>query len=106
MRFKHLPLATLLLIAGVAQSADPQPYVVRLVPTGNGALNATLRASSQLDSLRTTAPVGPFALVDRAEQDIGRLQAVLNSFGYYRGTVTITINGAPLDDPDLPGAIA
>jgi translocation and assembly module TamA len=106
MRFKLLPIATLLLVAGVAESADPQPYVVRILPTGNGALNVALRASSQLDSLRSRAPVGPFGLVDRAEQDIGRLQTVLNSFGYYRGTVTITINNQPLDSADLPEQLA
>ncbi len=105
MRLKPLTFVTLLLIAAVAKSADPQPYVVRFAPTASGPMNAALRASSQLESLRTKAPVGPFALVNRAQQDVGRLQAVLNSFGYYRGSVTITINDEPLDDPDLPGLI-
>src|SRR5262249_4996694 len=105
MRFKLLPVATLLLVAGVAESADPQPYVVRILPTNDGALNAALRASSPVDSLRARAPVGPFALVDRAQQDIGRLQTVLNSFGFYRATVTITINDQPLDNPDLPAQL-
>jgi translocation and assembly module TamA len=105
MRFKLLFGATLLSIASVARSADPQPYVVRIDSSGNGALNAALRASSQLDSLRTKAPVGPFALVDRAQQDIGRLQTVLNSFGYYRGSVTVTVNDQPLDEPGLPDLI-
>src|SRR5579862_10053414 len=69
MRFKFLLFATLLLTAGVAQSADPQPYVVHFTPTSNPGMNATLRTSSQLESLRTNAPVGPFALIDRAEKD-------------------------------------
>lgn len=105
MRFKLLLCATLLLTAGVARSADPQPYVVRFAPTGNTALNATLRASSQLESLRTNAPVGPFALIDRAGQDAERLVTVLGSFGYYRPTVTITINGQALNEPGLPDLI-
>lgn len=42
----------------------------------------------------------------RARADIGRLQTVLDSEGYYDGTVAITIDGKPLDDPDLPQAIA
>ncbi len=102
MRFKLLLLATLMLTAGVAQSADPQPYVVHFTVTGNPALNAVVRASSQLESLRTNAPVGPFALVDRADQDVGRLQTVLGSFGYYHPTVTITINGQALNETGLP----
>lgn len=106
MRFRRLLLATLLLSGGVARAADPQPYLVHFSPTGNAAMTAALRASSQLESLRTNAPVGPFALVDRAQQDVGRLQTVLGSFGYYRGTITITIDGQALDDPDLPSLIA
>ena len=106
MRFKLLLLATLTLMAGVAQSADPQPYAVHFAATGNAALNAAVKASSQLEALRTKAPVGPFALVDRADQDVARLQTALSSFGYYEPTVTITINGAALDEPDLAESIA
>ncbi|HEX4023557.1 MAG TPA: BamA/TamA family outer membrane protein [Steroidobacteraceae bacterium] len=102
MRLKILFAATVLLVARVVQAADPQPYSVQIASTGNGALNAALHATSQLESLRTSAPVGPFALVDRAQQDIGRLQTALDSFGYYRGHATITIGGHALDDPDLP----
>ena len=93
------------LILSIAHAADPQPYAVSLAPTGNGALDAALKGSSQLESLRTTAPVGPFALVGRAQQDIDRLQTVLRGFGYYQGSVTITIGGRPLDDPGLAAAI-
>jgi translocation and assembly module TamA len=106
MRLKFLFAATVLLVAPVVQAADPQPYTVQFAGTDNGALNAALHASSQLESLRTSAPVGPFALVDRAQQDIGRLQTALDSFGYYRGHASITIDAQALDDPNLPIALA
>jgi len=105
-RLGSLVLATIAsLILSIAHAADPQPYAVSLAPTGNGALDAALKGSSQLESLRTTAPVGPFALVGRAQQDIDRLQTVLRGFGYYQGSLTITIGGRPLDDPGLAAAI-
>ena len=105
-RLGSLVFATIAsLILSIAHGADPQPYAVSLAPTGNGALDAALKGSSQLESLRTTAPVGPFALVGRAQQDIDRLQTVLRGFGYYQGSVTITIGGRPLDDPGLAAAI-
>jgi translocation and assembly module TamA len=89
-----------------ARAADPQPYTVTIQRTGIGALDSALRLSSQLVSLRTRAPVGPFALIGRAQQDLERLGTVLESFGYYQRTLTITIEGQGLDDPDLPEAIA
>lgn len=90
----------------IVYAADPQPYEVHISPTHNGALDAALRASSQLVSLRTTAPVGPFALVDRAQQDIARLRDALDSFGYYRARITLSINGHALADPGLPNILA
>jgi translocation and assembly module TamA len=109
-RILLIGMALVALLAGVtappAWGADPQPYGVHFNSTGNGALNALLRASSQLDSLRKTAPVGPFALVDRAQQDIGRLQSALQSFGYYRSRALISIEGRSLNDPTLPDLLA
>ncbi|MGH7211133.1 MAG: autotransporter assembly complex protein TamA, partial [Acetobacteraceae bacterium] len=54
-----------------------------------------------MDSLREKAPVGPFALLGRARQDSTRFLAALHSLGYYKGAVTITVNGRPLDAPGL-----
>jgi translocation and assembly module TamA len=65
-----------------------------------------LRLSSQLESLRSGAPVGPFALIGRAEQDRERLDTALESFGYYRHHLAITIDARALDDPSLPDALA
>lgn len=73
--------------------------------TGVPALDTALRLSSQLQSLRTNAPVGPFALIGRAQQDRERLDTALESFGYYKHRLTITIDGQALDDPGLPDAI-
>ena len=51
--------------------------------------------------MRTTAPVGAFAMTLRARQDAARLGQVLHSFGYYQGSVAIRIGGRALDSPGL-----
>ena len=43
----------------------------------------------------------PLGLIARARGDIDRLRTVLEGFGYYQGSVSITINGLVLDDPKL-----
>ena len=88
-------------IVSLARAADPQPYRVELAPTGNGALDSTLKATSQLVALRKSAPVDAFGLIARARSDVERLKSVLESFGYYQSSVSITINGMALDDPKL-----
>lgn len=95
-----------LLCAGLAHAADPQPYSVALTPTGDSVLDATLKSSSQLASLKDTAAVGPFALLGRAREDLDRLKTVLESFGYYQGKIAITVLDRPLEDPELPDALA
>jgi translocation and assembly module TamA len=97
----HCALILLTGVVSLARAADPQPYRLELSPTGNGALDSTLKATSQLAALRTSAPVDPFGLIARARGDLGRLGTVLESFGYYQGSVAITINGLALDDPKL-----
>ena len=74
---------------GVA--ADPPSYQVSFPKTGNRALDAALRASSQLEALREKGPVEPLALVLRAQRDLPRLKTVLESFGYYQGLSLIHI---------------
>ena len=83
-----------------ARAADPQPYKVEIT-SSDSSLEATLNATSELATLRGTAPVGPFALIGRARGDLDRLKTVLESFGFYQGSVTITIDGVRLDDPTL-----
>jgi translocation and assembly module TamA len=86
-------------------AADPQPYTVTLKSTDDSALDAALQGSSTLLSLQKSAPVAGFALTERARQDVGRFETALQSFGYYKATVTTTIGGHPLDDPALPTII-
>ncbi|MDE2580042.1 MAG: BamA/TamA family outer membrane protein [Rhodospirillales bacterium] len=92
--------------APAGRAASPQPYTVRLGPTGDPALQAALAGISQLVALRQAgghqgAPVAPFALLLRARQDRGRFLAALHSFGYYQGKVTIRIDGRTLESPGL-----
>jgi translocation and assembly module TamA len=97
----------MVLISAVpSHASDPQPYVVTFVKTGDKSLDTLAPATSNLASLRLKAPAGPFALVLRARADEDRLQTVLDSAGYYDGRVGITIDGRPIDDPDLPARIA
>ncbi|MEA3180076.1 MAG: translocation and assembly module TamA [Gammaproteobacteria bacterium] len=98
-----LLLIAIVLLYGAlpARAADPQPYKVDMASTGDSALNATLKATSELETLRKTAPVGPFGLIGRARGDLERLKTVLESFGYYQSYVEIRIDGLPLDDPGV-----
>jgi translocation and assembly module TamA len=99
-------LLSVLVVAGPSEAADPQPYNISLQPTGNTALDGALHDSANLISLQNTAPAGPFALVERARQDVGRFMTALHSYGYYKGTVSVTIGGHPLDDPTLVDTIS
>ena len=61
-RFAHWcrsvpPLLPLLATpVAVAVAADPQPYTVTIGKTGDGTVDAALKSSSNLVTLRTTAP--------------------------------------------------
>jgi len=89
----------------LAHGADPQPYKIDFVSTGDGDRDATLKATSDLQTLRTSAPVSPFGLIARARSDIDRLTTVLESYGYYQCGVTIKINGMALKDTGLRDAL-
>src|SRR6202795_122443 len=88
-----------------ARAADPQSYRVDLDSTGDGAMDATLRATSELLSLRDSAPVSPFGLIARARGEVERLKSVVESYGYYQSKVTITIEGMGLNGPGLAEAL-
>ncbi|HEY2009983.1 MAG TPA: BamA/TamA family outer membrane protein [Rhizomicrobium sp.] len=88
-----------------ARAADPQAYTVDISGTGSSQIDAALRASSQLITLRSAGPVQPFALVTRAQADIPRLQTAMDSFGYYQNSVSIMVDGLPADDPELPARL-
>src|SRR5882724_1717761 len=84
-----------------ARAADPQAYKVELAPVGNDDIDQTLKATSDLISLRAAAPVSPFGLIARARSDTDRLKTALESFGYYESKVVVHINGTLLTDPGL-----
>jgi translocation and assembly module TamA len=110
MRFSSLTICALIgLMLGFAplvRAADPQPYKVDRFSTGQSAMDATLRATSDLVTLRTTAPVGSYGLIARARGDIDRLKTVLESYGYYDSKGIIKIDGLALNDPRLPDELA
>jgi translocation and assembly module TamA len=85
----------------VARAADPQPYRVEIASVGNSDVDATLKATSDLQSLRKTAPISPFGLIARARSDVDRLKTTLESFGYYQSSVAIKINGLMVNNPGL-----
>jgi translocation and assembly module TamA len=94
-------LLGVLLACQRAYAADPQTYQVDLVRVGNDDIDQTLKATSDLVALRSSAPVSPFGLIARARSDTDRLKTALESFGYYESHVIININGVPLTDPSL-----
>jgi hypothetical protein len=75
-------LALALSVALPAWGADPQSYKVRLEGAVAGDIAATLAASSDLVSLRKSAPVSPLGLILRARGDTVRLKTVLESYGF------------------------
>ncbi len=89
-----------------AWGADPQTYRVRLEGSVAKNIEATLSASSDLLTLRKSAPVGPVGLILRARGDTVRLKTVLGSFGYYDSAVTATIDGEALTSADLADKLA
>jgi translocation and assembly module TamA len=109
MRFSNPELVVWIAVAlgaaALAHAADPQPYRVDLASSGDGAMDATLRASSELISLRDRAPVSPFGLIARARGENERLKTALESYGYYQSAVTITIDGQSLSSPGLADAL-
>jgi translocation and assembly module TamA len=90
----------------LAHAADPQPYRVEIASVGNGDMDATLKSTSDLLSLRRTAPVSPFGLIARARSDVDRLTTALESFGYYQCRVTIKINDMVVNNPGLGDALS
>lgn len=88
-----------------SRAADGVAYAVTIKPTGIAEIDAPATQSAELVQLREKAPVGGFALIARARGDIRRLDDVLNSQGYYDGSVTVSIDGRSIDDPNLADAL-
>ena len=98
---KFLLMCALIAACPIVRAADPQSYKVEIVSTGNADLDSTLKATSDLQGLRSSAPVSPFGLIARARSDVDRLTTAAESFGYYRCKVLIRVNGIALNDPRL-----
>jgi translocation and assembly module TamA len=79
---------------------------VRLEGSIGKDIESTLSASSDLVTLRKSAPVGPVGLILRARGDTVRLKQVLESYGYYDSAVTATIDGEALASADLADKLA
>ncbi|GAA0560513.1 autotransporter assembly complex protein TamA [Rhizomicrobium electricum] len=91
-----------ILLAASAWAADPQGYTLVNPETGDDAVDAALRDSSLLISLRDKTPAPPFALIDRARGDYGRFVTVMESFGYYKSYIHITVADHDIADKTLP----
>jgi translocation and assembly module TamA len=81
--------------------ADGLPYRLTIPSSGDAALDRAIEDASQLARLKDRAPVGPFALVARAEADGARIDSVLRSFGYYDAVIVVRIAGLPSGDARL-----
>src|SRR5450631_3109347 len=100
-----LSLAVALCAIPWAHAADPQSYRVDIASTGDASIDSTLRASSELVSLRETAPISPFGLIARARGEVDRLKTVLESYGFYQSAVTIKIDGLGLNSKGVVEAL-
>jgi translocation and assembly module TamA len=81
--------------------ADALPYRLTVGSTGDARLDQAIGDASQLVRLQAQAPVGPFALIARAEGDAGRIDRVLRSFGYYDAVIVVRIAGLATADQRL-----
>jgi translocation and assembly module TamA len=104
--FALLLLFAVTVFGSVAHAADPQSYRVDIASVGNSDMDATLKSTSDLLSLRKTAPVSPFGLIARARSDADRLATALESFGYYQCRVAVKINDMMVNNPGLGDALS
>lgn len=90
-----------LVMSVTVRAAETQSYRVDLSDTGDSTIDELLKSTSNLVTLRRSAPVSPLGLIARARGDIDRLKTVLESYGYYQSKVTVQIDGMDLNDPGL-----
>lgn len=77
-------------------SATALPYTLRITGTDDSDVLRALQDTSTLYRLRQEPPPDGEGLLRRAETDRAKLADVLSGYGYYQGTVTIRIDGAPV----------
>jgi translocation and assembly module TamA len=98
---KYLLAGLVLVLGPSAFASDPVPYAVKFTPSGDKELDGLLKETASLVALQKKLPAAPFALIGRAQADVQQFTVVLHSLGYDAGSVSITIDGAALDDPTL-----
>ncbi len=82
---------------GVTSSnAKGVPYQTKIFGVKNPELKKTLEASSSLIQLKDSPPLSQTGLIRRIQSDEERFQKVLQSFGYFSGTIKIQIAGKPI----------
>jgi translocation and assembly module TamA len=79
-----------------APSPTALPYAVRITGTDDSDVLRALQDTSTLYRLRQEPPPDGEGLLRRAETDRAQLADVLSGYGYYQGTVTIRVDGAPV----------
>jgi len=84
-----------------AAAAQPAtiPYRASLVPTGVAQLDSLLRAASPLIRLEERAPTDALGLVARIGAEPERLRPAFESEGFWAGTATVALAGAPPGSP-------
>jgi translocation and assembly module TamA len=93
-------LSLTLFLCGAARAAD-LPYTLAIAPTGEPRLDQAIEDTSQLVRFKDRAPVGPFALIARAEADAARIDRVLRSVGHYDAVIVVRIAGLASGDARL-----
>jgi translocation and assembly module TamA len=78
-----------------APSPAALPYTLRITGTDDSDVLRALQDTSTLYRLGQEPPPDGEGLLRRAEADLAKLADVLSGYGYYQGTVTIRIDGAP-----------
>lgn len=77
-------------------NAQEIAYKTKIFGVDNPELKKTLQASSSLIQLKDSLPLSLTGLIRRIQNDEERFQKVLQSFGYFSGTVKIKIAGKPM----------
>lgn len=94
-----------LVLGSAVQAAETLPYSILIGATGDSSLDLIIADTSLLVALREGVPVGPFALVARAESDSARIETILRSLGHYDGLIAVRVAGLALQDPSLLGLL-
>jgi translocation and assembly module TamA len=85
-------LVSLVLTIAASPARAEVPYETKLVGTDDRQLLSELKAVSQLVTLQDKPPQSDEALRRRAREDLPRLKPVLESRGYWEGTVDFSID--------------